>query len=352
MYQENNPNSMFMMYRVFVLMLLIFWLPQMVFIQWQSEGVFKMLRGQQQQTNASLMFILLRRRNTTIIPHIRTNNPAVISVPLDFKLNASVQVQEEDTYQESPSPNRTELHKPEVCVLIPVTSSKQKHWMFIQDSFVYQYPLQSLKMTCEPEKYAYRVLIGYDSDDRFFNSATLLSSLNKWSQFNLPFVNLTTVSIPNPKHKPGPVMNVLSRKAYDTGCDFMYRINDDTELVTPRWTSAFIEALASFKPPMLGVVGPTCREGNTDILTHDFVHRTHLDIFPTHYPIELTDWWLDDWITAVYGTKNTLKLHDVYVTHHILTTRYEVSWGSSKKLSTLLSEGNQTLQTYFNALID
>ncbi len=86
----------------------------------------------------------------------------------------------------------------------------------------------------------------------------------------------------------------------------MYRINDDTELLT-QWTSAFIDALESFKPLLRGVVGPTCNEGNTDILTRDFVHRGHLDVFPTHYPLELTDWWLDDWITFVYVENNTKK---------------------------------------------
>ena len=35
------------------------------------------------------------------------------------------------------------------------------------------------------------------------------------------------------------------------------------------------------------------------ILTHDFVHRTHKHIFQTYYPVVLTDWWMDDWISKV-----------------------------------------------------
>jgi hypothetical protein len=299
---------MLMIYRIFISAVLIFLIPQFVLIQWHSGGVLKKIFQKQQAINSSLSFMPARS---------------------------------------PPSYNKTQ-QKLDVCLLIPVTSAQQNHWLFIQDTFVYQYPLQSLKKTCEPEAYTYRVLVGYDSDDRLFNNKNIITSLLNWSQENLPFINLTTHVFLNPTHKPGPVMNYLSKEAYKLGCDFMYRINDDTELVTKQWTSAFINVLASFKPPMLGVVGPTCLEGNTNILTHDFVHRSHLDIFATHYPIELTDWWLDDWISAVYGPKRTSKLPDVLVIHHVITTRYEVSWGTKIKLSVLLSGGNQTLQSYLN----
>ena len=33
-----------------------------------------------------------------------------------------------------------------------------------------------------------------------------------------------------------------------------------------------------------------CRQGNVRILTHDFVHKTHLAIFKIHSPPILTDW--------------------------------------------------------------
>ena len=61
-----------------------------------------------------------------------------------------------------------------------------------------------------------------------------------------------------------------------------------------------VRALGGFSPPNVGVVGPYCAEGNTLILTHDFVHRTHLQIFaPHYYPPVFSDWWMDDWISKV-----------------------------------------------------
>ena len=66
--------------------------------------------------------------------------------------------------------------------------------------------------------------------------------------------------------------------------------------------------LAKFSPPNVGVVGPTCKEGNSRILTHDFVHKTHLHIFGVHYPPVLMDWWMDDWISHVYPATNANKV--------------------------------------------
>jgi len=49
-----------------------------------------------------------------------------------------------------------------------------------------------------------------------------------------------------------------------------------------------IKELASLDPPNVGAVGPLCRQGNTKILTHDFTHRTHMEIFGhLYYPPQL-----------------------------------------------------------------
>ena len=40
----------------------------------------------------------------------------------------------------------------------------------------------------------------------------------------------------NPLRKPGPVFNVAAAAAVADGADYVYRVNDDTELLTP-WAS-------------------------------------------------------------------------------------------------------------------
>lgn len=63
-----------------------------------------------------------------------------------------------------------------------------------------------------------------------------------------------------------------------------------------------------------GAVGPLCRQGNTKILTHDFTHRTHMEVFEgEYYPPQLTDWWMDDWIARAYGSTRTRQAKSIEV---------------------------------------
>lgn len=45
----------------------------------------------------------------------------------------------------------------------------------------------------------------------------------------------------------------------------------------------------------------------------------------TQYPKVLKNWWCDDWISNVYGSKRTKKLASQEVKHLISATRYQVS---------------------------
>ena len=218
----------------------------------------------------------------------------------------------------------------EICVLIPV-SSRGRSWATIFDSDLLRVILPSVERTCEPRQFRHRVLVGYDATDGFFNRSGTRSALLAHIRGSFSRFDATLLNFSNPLQKPGPVMNGLSRAAYDAGCDFMYRVNDDTEFVSP-WATPLVRALRGFDPPLIGVVGPTCMEGNTAILTHDFVHRSHLDIFGHHYPPVLTDWWLDDWISLVYGPNRTLKHPGVTVIHRLSATRYAVTAENQHRL--------------------
>lgn len=232
---------------------------------------------------------------------------------------------------------------PRICILVPVCS-KGLEWNSVNESFFIKIFLHSLYKTAEFKNHSYEIFMGYDIGDKFFDSDQTLQTIQNYilnvNELHHVNVKFQAIAVNNPQKKPGPVMNNISMTAWKDGCDYLYRINDDTELTTP-WATQFLDALDMFSPPRHGVVGPTCHEGNTDILTHDFVHRTHLDIFGYHYPDELTDWWLDDWITYVYGQNNTLKLDNVVVKHHVMNTRYDVNWKNAEFLKSLVNNGNQ-----------
>ena len=58
------------------------------------------------------------------------------------------------------------------------------------------------------------------------------------------------------------------------GADYVLRLNDDTQLLTAYWAELLISALQ--QQGNIGVVGPTCLDGNQDIMTHEMTHLTHL----------------------------------------------------------------------------
>ena len=107
-----------------------------------------------------------------------------------------------------------------------------------------------------------------------------------------------------------------------------------------------MHAPQEFGPPY-GVVGPLCNQGNTLILTHDFTHRTHMEIFDKlYYPDELSDWWMDNWITHVYGEARTRKMDSVEVIHHMEMTRYGVDYAHAEMLGPLLEKGKERIEAW------
>lgn len=121
--------------------------------------------------------------------------------------------------------------------------------------------------------------------------------------------------------------------AYKDNAEYFCRVNDDTEFVSSGWITAAVDVLQNkMIPPNLGVVGAACKEGNTKIFTHDFVHRTHLDVFDgEYYPQIFSNFYLDDWITNVYspgviGIDRSYLLNSWVVKHHLSPTRYQPNY--------------------------
>jgi hypothetical protein len=160
-------------------------------------------------------------------------------------------------------------------------------------------------------------------------------------------VTLRLVKVNNTVKKPGPVFLEMARAAYNAGAEYFYRINDDTELMV-NWPNIFISGMKRLSVPY-GVIGPLCNQGNERILTHDFTTRLHMDIFEmNYYPPELTDWWMDDWISLVYGKARTFKARAVPVMHHTGShgTRYAVDASNAGRLGSLVEAGRKKIRQW------
>ena len=177
--------------------------------------------------------------------------------------------------------------------------------------------------------YKYNFYLAFDFDDPllsrreqldlFVENFSLIKDkrCKRLSHVGLNFVNCSHSG------RPAWAQNDAVMSAYMDNNDYLYRINDDASLSTGQWTERFIKKLSSYDPPNIGVVGPKHTGGNLHILTFDFVHRSHVDIFGYHYPREFPDWYADRWITDIYKPGRMTKLNTVRVRHNVrLGTRY------------------------------
>ncbi|KAJ8599645.1 hypothetical protein CTAYLR_005387 [Chrysophaeum taylorii] len=213
--------------------------------------------------------------------------------------------------------------------------------------FKHLLPSFAKSVDCE---FSYVVVVGYDVGDAWWDTGGGAAEATAWFERNAPKnARLEFARVHNKIKKPGPVFSAITQKAFELGAEYIYRVNDDTELETP-WATAFVAALETLDN--VGVVGPACKQGNRKILTHDFTHRTHMNIFhAVYYPPALSDWWMDDWISTVYGPQRTLRGDNVEVIHHTQHhgQRYGVDKAHHSLLPGLLRTGTARIQAHLLA---
>lgn len=224
----------------------------------------------------------------------------------------------------------------EIGILIPTTTRKVKCQDLLQFT-LFEKSLPSILNTLSAD-FIYKIFIGFDASDTYFSTLYNQTQLNASTEF----VWLVEVQC----QTYVAAANTIAQVAYAEGVDYLVRINDDTEFTTSNWSNLAIEVLRKYDPPNVGVVGPTCYEGNTKILTHDMVHRTHLDIFTHYYPPLFENWWTDDWITLVYQPNRSTKLATWTVKHLLTESRYVVDWSVQNILPKAVREGEIKIHAY------
>jgi len=212
--------------------------------------------------------------------------------------------------------------------------------------------------TASPQ-FAYSIYLAYDHTDRVFRDGRLQTAFRR--TFDAETRRFCTANggsgsdvdislhLIECSHagKPTWAQNDAMMEAYLDHVDYFYRINDDTKMLTAGWTEKFISTLEGYHPPRVGVVGPKHFGGNIGILTYDFVHRTHVEIFGFYYPRIFTGWWADDWITKVYAPNRSTKLSEVELSHTMsLGQRYGLEWSAYPRLLAQIDIGKQTISRY------
>jgi len=200
--------------------------------------------------------------------------------------------------------------------------------------------------------FTYKFYLAYDDVDPVFRDGQLQAAFR--TAFNDEIlqncrnadVSLHLVECSHTK-KPAWAQNDAMLEAYLDHVDYFYRVNDDTRMLTGGWTEKFISKLNSYDPPLVGVVGPNHSGGNMAILTYDFVHRTHIDIFGFYYPRLFSDWWADGWMTRVYLPGRSTKLYTIMLQHVMsLGQRYPTRWEIEPHVQARLDQDKQAVNWY------
>ncbi|XP_053379658.1 uncharacterized protein LOC128548541 isoform X2 [Mercenaria mercenaria] len=226
-----------------------------------------------------------------------------------------------------------------IGILIPSSTRKIKNPL-VEKLSLTTICLPSLYKTVE-EEYTYVMYVGIDKGDYLETVKDKLETM--FDKVKAVVTRGRTFT---------KTVNAIARVAYEDGMDYFVRINDDSSMETQNWTSKGISILQNYTPPNIGVVGPTCHEGNTGILTHDMVHRSHLEIFDFYYPPYFDNWWADDWITKVYSPERSTKLPSWVVKHHLSShgTRYKVDFKKHIRLNKTLTFDQERLDEYLSSM--
>ncbi len=237
-------------------------------------------------------------------------------------------------------PHLLTVTKPMIAICA-ATHSKS-NWRSLGDTALQNLLIPSIQKTIstsDRSKYDFRLYLAADHDDHFWLRNRDNVKTPDWLPVEIGFYEVPEQKIP---------FNPMMRAAFNDGAEYLVRINDDSEFVTSDWVSIAVAKLASYDPPNVGMVGPNCREGNTAIMTHDMVHRTHLNVFEHYYPDVFSAWWVDDWISKVYGPQRSTKMMDWTVKHHTHKhgTRYAVQHPEAKLLKVELEKAAAKIEAW------
>ncbi len=193
------------------------------------------------------------------------------------------------------------MEKPVIAILTPMCSRNQK-WVHLHECSFLTTLLPSLLRTCEFPKFDYRFYLGIDDDDAFFQKH--LAALEKRL---LPSDRVMTFA--GYKGNPCKIWTELMRQAHADGCDYFVQWGDDIRIESDMWCSYFVSILQ--KSDDVGVVGGVdepfwiSRLANREIgiLENAMVSRRHWDTFGFFFPPEIKNWWSDNWISEIYGSR-------------------------------------------------
>ena len=211
--------------------------------------------------------------------------------------------------------NNLKINPCKIGILVP-TSNNGKNWIKAEDTFLYNILIRSFLNTTN-DFHEYIFYIGIDTDDKIWtkieNFKKLLDLKNKRKNIEFKIYNMRDIS----KGHVTKMWNKLFKLAYDDNCHYFFQCGDDIEFKSI-WVDDAIKILLNNNN--IGLTGPLCN--NSRILTQTFVSRKHMQIFGFFFPVNIKNWYCDDWINEIYKPNYYFPLINKFCVNKGGTPRY------------------------------
>ena len=191
-----------------------------------------------------------------------------------------------------------------IAFLIPSTT-KNRPWKKIEETYLYTVFGESFLNTLSDD-IDYSIYINIDIDDPIYSKNEEKEKFERFigEKAKIKWIDDGYVQ----KGFLTLMWNYLFEKALEDNNEYFYQCGDDIWFQNKDWIKDCI--LQMKKQNDIGICGPM-NPPNYRILTQTFVSRKHYEIFKCYFPVQIKNWWCDDWINYVYYPNYVSKLKNL-----------------------------------------
>jgi len=191
-----------------------------------------------------------------------------------------------------------------IAFLIPSTT-KNRPWKKMEETYLYTVFGESFLNTLSDD-IDYSIYINIDIDDPIYSKK---GEKEKFERFIGEKAKIKWISDGHIQKGFLTLMwNYLFEKALEDNNEYFYQCGDDIWFENKDWIKECIEKMK--KQNNIGICGPV-NPPNYRILTQTLVSRKHYEIFKCYFPVQIKNWWCDDWINYVYYPNYVTKLKNL-----------------------------------------
>lgn len=188
-----------------------------------------------------------------------------------------------------------------IAFLIPSTT-KNRPWKKMEETYLYSIFGESFLNTLSDD-IDYSIYINIDIDDPIYSKKEEKEKFERFigEKAKIKWIDDGQVQ----KGFLTLMWNYLFEKALEDNNEYFYQCGDDIWFEDKDWIKECIVQMK--KQNDIGICGPI-NPPNYRILTQTFVSRKHYEIFQCYFPVQIKNWWCDDWINFVYYPQYVTKL--------------------------------------------